>query len=75
MATLSVAAAVDVPWLRGSGEVLLWAAVAAWPAVAADGRAVAAGTVADGRAVTAGTVAGGRAVTAGTVADGRSGRA
>ncbi|MEV1066764.1 tellurite resistance/C4-dicarboxylate transporter family protein [Streptomyces sp. NPDC050263] len=34
-ATLSVAAAVDVPWLRGPGEVLLWVAVAAWLVVAA----------------------------------------
>ncbi|MGX1271874.1 tellurite resistance/C4-dicarboxylate transporter family protein [Streptomyces phaeoluteigriseus] len=43
VATLSVAAAVDVPWLRGPGEVLLWVAVAACTAVAA-------GAVADGRA-------------------------
>ncbi|MEV6617868.1 hypothetical protein AB0N31_29220 [Streptomyces sp. NPDC051051] len=42
MATLWVAV-VGVPWLQGSGEVLLWVAVAAWPAVAA-------GAVADGRA-------------------------
>ncbi|GHB44052.1 hypothetical protein GCM10010377_38650 [Streptomyces viridiviolaceus] len=34
-ATLSVAAAVDVPWLDGPGQVLLWVAVAAWPTVAA----------------------------------------
>ncbi|MFI9545417.1 tellurite resistance/C4-dicarboxylate transporter family protein [Streptomyces sp. NPDC052016] len=34
-ATLSVGAAVDVPWLDGPGEVLLWMAVAAWLAVAA----------------------------------------
>jgi tellurite resistance protein TehA-like permease len=34
-ATLSVAAAVDVPSLEVPGEVLLWAAVAAWLAVAA----------------------------------------
>ncbi|MEV5548970.1 tellurite resistance/C4-dicarboxylate transporter family protein [Streptomyces sp. NPDC052309] len=33
-ATLSVAAAVDVPWLEGPGQVLLWIAVAAWLAVA-----------------------------------------
>ncbi|MDT9699034.1 tellurite resistance/C4-dicarboxylate transporter family protein [Streptomyces sp. P17] len=33
-ATLSVAAAVDVSWLEGPGEVLLWIAVAAWLAVA-----------------------------------------
>ncbi|MEU9308918.1 tellurite resistance/C4-dicarboxylate transporter family protein [Streptomyces sp. NPDC048256] len=33
-ATLSVAAAVDVPSLKGPGEVLLWVAVAAWLAVA-----------------------------------------
>lgn len=33
-ATLSVAAAVDVPWLETPGEVLLWIAVAAWLAVA-----------------------------------------
>ncbi|MFJ4689850.1 tellurite resistance/C4-dicarboxylate transporter family protein [Streptomyces sp. NPDC088766] len=43
VATLSVAAAVDVPWLRGPGEVLLWVAVAAWLAVAA-------GAVVDARA-------------------------
>ncbi|WP_371669615.1 tellurite resistance/C4-dicarboxylate transporter family protein [Streptomyces sp. NBC_00289] len=34
-ATLSVADAVDVPWLRTPGQVLLWIAVAAWLAVAA----------------------------------------
>ncbi|WP_369171811.1 tellurite resistance/C4-dicarboxylate transporter family protein [Streptomyces sp. R28] len=34
-ATLSVAAAVDVPWLKTPGEVLLWIAVAAWLAVTA----------------------------------------
>ena len=34
-ATLSVASAVDVPWLDTPGEVLLWVAVAAWLAVAA----------------------------------------
>ncbi|POX55497.1 hypothetical protein C3489_10650 [Streptomyces sp. Ru71] len=34
-ATLSVAAAVDVPWLKELGEALLWIAVAAWLAVAA----------------------------------------
>jgi tellurite resistance protein TehA-like permease len=34
-ATLSVAAAVDVPWLEGPGQALLWIAVAAWLAVAA----------------------------------------
>ncbi|SDN02323.1 Tellurite resistance protein TehA [Streptomyces sp. cf386] len=34
-ATLSVATAVDVPWLETPGEVLLWIAVAAWLAVAA----------------------------------------
>ncbi|MFF8094288.1 tellurite resistance/C4-dicarboxylate transporter family protein [Streptomyces sp. NPDC016675] len=34
-ATLSVAAAVDVPWLDAPGQVLLWIAVAAWLAVAA----------------------------------------
>ncbi|MFF4251179.1 tellurite resistance/C4-dicarboxylate transporter family protein [Streptomyces sp. NPDC001663] len=33
--TLSVAAALDVPWLETPGEVLLWMAVAAWLAVAA----------------------------------------
>ncbi|MCQ9184779.1 tellurite resistance/C4-dicarboxylate transporter family protein [Streptomyces sp. IBSBF 2953] len=33
-ATLSVADAADVPWLKGPGEVLLWLAVAAWLAVA-----------------------------------------
>jgi tellurite resistance protein TehA-like permease len=34
-AVLSVAAALDVPWLKGPGQVLLWIAVAAWVAVAA----------------------------------------
>ncbi|MFF4502375.1 tellurite resistance/C4-dicarboxylate transporter family protein [Streptomyces sp. NPDC001401] len=34
-AVLSVAAALDVPWLKGPGRVLLWIAVAAWVAVAA----------------------------------------
>ncbi|WP_053215108.1 tellurite resistance/C4-dicarboxylate transporter family protein, partial [Streptomyces viridochromogenes] len=34
-ATLSVADAVDVPWLKTPGEVLLWIAVAAWLAVTA----------------------------------------
>lgn len=34
-ATLSVATAVDVPWLETPGEVLLWIAVAAWLAVTA----------------------------------------
>ncbi|MEU1192301.1 tellurite resistance/C4-dicarboxylate transporter family protein [Streptomyces sp. NPDC005859] len=34
-ATLSVAAAADVPSLKGPGEVLLWVAVAAWLVVAA----------------------------------------
>jgi tellurite resistance protein TehA-like permease len=34
-ATLSVAAAVDIPWLTGPGRVLVWVAVAAWLAVAA----------------------------------------
>ncbi|SER35074.1 Voltage-dependent anion channel [Streptomyces sp. yr375] len=34
-ATLSVAAAVDVPSLKGPGQVLLWVAVAAWLTVAA----------------------------------------
>ncbi|WP_210591451.1 tellurite resistance/C4-dicarboxylate transporter family protein [Streptomyces sp. GESEQ-35] len=33
-ATLSVSSALDVPWLDGLGEVLLWIAVAAWLAVA-----------------------------------------
>ncbi|CAM5696244.1 tellurite resistance/C4-dicarboxylate transporter family protein [Streptomyces aurantiogriseus] len=33
--TLSVAAAVGVPWLEGPGLALLWVAVAAWSAVAA----------------------------------------
>ncbi|MFJ3303438.1 tellurite resistance/C4-dicarboxylate transporter family protein [Streptomyces sp. NPDC086549] len=33
--TLSVAAAVGVPWLKGPGQVLLWVAVAAWLVVAA----------------------------------------
>ncbi|MFH9547174.1 tellurite resistance/C4-dicarboxylate transporter family protein [Streptomyces sp. NPDC017435] len=44
-ATLSVAAAVDVPSLRGLGEVLLWAAVAAWLAVAAAALAAALASV------------------------------
>jgi tellurite resistance protein TehA-like permease len=35
VATLSVSTAVDVPWLRGPGQVLLWIAVAAWLVVAA----------------------------------------
>ncbi|MFJ6524482.1 tellurite resistance/C4-dicarboxylate transporter family protein [Streptomyces longwoodensis] len=35
VATLSVAPALDVPWLKGPGQVLLWIAVAAWLAVAA----------------------------------------
>ncbi|MGX1476900.1 UNVERIFIED_CONTAM: tellurite resistance protein TehA-like permease [Streptomyces canus] len=35
VATLSVAADVDVPWLGTPGEVLLWISVAAWSAVAA----------------------------------------
>ncbi|MEU9911882.1 tellurite resistance/C4-dicarboxylate transporter family protein [Streptomyces sp. NPDC051001] len=34
-ATLSVAAALDVSWLRTPGQVLLWIAVAAWLTVAA----------------------------------------
>ncbi|MFI8530709.1 tellurite resistance/C4-dicarboxylate transporter family protein [Streptomyces aquilus] len=34
-ATLSVATALDVSWLRTPGQVLLWIAVAAWLAVAA----------------------------------------
>ncbi|GAA3815022.1 tellurite resistance/C4-dicarboxylate transporter family protein [Streptomyces coacervatus] len=34
-AVLSVAAALDVSWLKGPGRVLLWIAVAAWVAVAA----------------------------------------
>ncbi|MEU3980318.1 hypothetical protein AB0F77_09430 [Streptomyces sp. NPDC026672] len=34
-ATLSVAAAVGVPWLRGPGQALVWIAVAVWVAVAA----------------------------------------
>lgn len=42
-AALSVAAAMDVSWLRTPGEVLLWIAVAAWLAVAA-------GAVAEARA-------------------------
>ncbi|MGW5639085.1 tellurite resistance/C4-dicarboxylate transporter family protein [Streptomyces sp. NPDC003832] len=33
-ATLSVAAALDVSWLEGPGEVLLWIAVAVWLVVA-----------------------------------------
>lgn len=33
-ATLAVADALDVPWLEGPGEVLLWIAAAAWLAVA-----------------------------------------
>ncbi|MFD5077637.1 tellurite resistance/C4-dicarboxylate transporter family protein [Streptomyces sp. NPDC058371] len=35
VAALSVSTAVDVPWLRGPGQVLLWIAMAAWLAVAA----------------------------------------
>ncbi|MGX4690303.1 tellurite resistance/C4-dicarboxylate transporter family protein [Streptomyces sp. JNUCC 63] len=35
VAALSIATAMDIPWLRGLGEVLLWVAVAAWLAVAA----------------------------------------
>ncbi|MFF3960280.1 tellurite resistance/C4-dicarboxylate transporter family protein [Streptomyces griseorubiginosus] len=42
-ATLSVASAVDVSWLKVPGEVLLWIAVAAWLAVTV-------GTVAEARA-------------------------
>ncbi|MFF0199141.1 tellurite resistance/C4-dicarboxylate transporter family protein [Streptomyces sp. NPDC005017] len=34
-AALSVSTALDVPWLKGPGQVLLWIAVAAWLAVAA----------------------------------------
>ncbi|MEY9993656.1 tellurite resistance protein TehA-like permease [Streptomyces sp. V4I8] len=34
-ATLSVATALDVPWLETPGEVLLWITVAAWLAVSA----------------------------------------
>lgn len=34
-AVLSASAALDVPWLKGPGQVLLWIAVAAWVAVAA----------------------------------------
>jgi tellurite resistance protein TehA-like permease len=34
VATLSVASALDVFWLKGTGQVLLWIAVAAWLAVA-----------------------------------------
>ncbi|MFE6480857.1 hypothetical protein ACFVKG_34855, partial [Streptomyces rochei] len=34
-ATLSVAAAVEVPWLDAPGQALLWVAVVAWLAVAA----------------------------------------
>ncbi|MCX4883066.1 tellurite resistance/C4-dicarboxylate transporter family protein [Streptomyces sp. NBC_00847] len=34
-AVLSASAALDVPWLDGPGQVLLWTAVAAWVAVAA----------------------------------------
>ncbi|MFG3018213.1 hypothetical protein ACGFZQ_06605 [Streptomyces sp. NPDC048254] len=39
-AVLSVAAAVGVPWLKWPGRVLVWVAVAAWPAVAAGAVAV-----------------------------------
>ncbi|MFF4348055.1 tellurite resistance/C4-dicarboxylate transporter family protein [Streptomyces sp. NPDC001530] len=35
VAALSVATAVDAPWLKGPGEVLLWISAAAWLAVAA----------------------------------------
>ncbi|WP_329412837.1 tellurite resistance/C4-dicarboxylate transporter family protein [Streptomyces sp. NBC_00704] len=48
-ATLSVSDAVDVPWLEGPGEVLLWVAVAAWLAVAA-GAAVRVGAAVRSRA-------------------------
>lgn len=34
-ATLSIATAVDVPWLEAPGEVLMWIAVAAWLVVTA----------------------------------------
>ncbi|WP_037681245.1 tellurite resistance/C4-dicarboxylate transporter family protein [Streptomyces griseus] len=34
-ALLSVAATLDVPWLKGPGQALLWIAVAVWLAVAA----------------------------------------
>ena len=34
-ATLSVATTLDVPWLDGPGEALMWIAVAAWLAVTA----------------------------------------
>ncbi|WP_077801192.1 tellurite resistance/C4-dicarboxylate transporter family protein [Streptomyces sp. JHA26] len=34
-ATLSVAAVVDVPWLDGPGQALVWIAVAGWSVVAA----------------------------------------
>ncbi|NUR58512.1 MAG: hypothetical protein HOV87_07440 [Catenulispora sp.] len=34
-AVLSAATALDAPWLRGPGQVLLWIAVAVWVAVAA----------------------------------------
>ncbi|MET9734719.1 tellurite resistance/C4-dicarboxylate transporter family protein [Streptomyces sp. NPDC006458] len=33
-AMLSVSAAVDIPWLKGPGQVLLWIAMAVWLAVA-----------------------------------------
>ncbi|MEU3334300.1 tellurite resistance/C4-dicarboxylate transporter family protein [Streptomyces sp. NPDC006668] len=40
-AVLSVATALDVPWLKGPGQVVLWIAVAAWLAVAAQALAAA----------------------------------
>ncbi|WP_078889937.1 tellurite resistance/C4-dicarboxylate transporter family protein [Streptomyces maremycinicus] len=45
VATLSVAAAVDVPSLKGPGQVLLWVAVAAWLVVAAAALATALASV------------------------------
>jgi tellurite resistance protein TehA-like permease len=48
VATLSVADALDVSWLEGPGQVLLWIAVAAW-AVVAGGAVLAVRSAARGR--------------------------
>ncbi|WP_308295061.1 hypothetical protein [Streptomyces sp. NK08204] len=48
-ATLSVAAVVDVPWLKGPGRGLVGVAVAAWLAVAAGAALTARAAVRSGR--------------------------
>ncbi|MGW0768516.1 tellurite resistance/C4-dicarboxylate transporter family protein [Streptomyces sp. NPDC002676] len=48
-ATVAVAAALDVPWLKGPGRVLTWVAVAAWLAVAAGAVPTARAAVRPGR--------------------------